>query len=272
MISVGQQFPQFFGTDGLALDGAQIWIGAANTNPETNQIDVFFDIGLTIPAGQPLTTSGGFVVNGSGAAQNIYIDANNCSMTVRTAAGVLVSTTPVYTPRFASESFTFGTITVNDGILPDAAGGASIGTNALAFSDIVAQAMRTKALTLYSTTQPAAPGDMNKLTQRSMPLCIVEQTATGGTAAWVNGLNVNTAGSSRLGAGSYEVAFTVPLPAQYFPVATVVDPGTLDVGIHVDNRTANRMLVKTTVAGVATNLPFVVVVLGNPAIADPIVV
>ena len=59
-ISVNQPFPIFTDADGQPLDDAYIYIGAANQNPVSNPITVYWDSALTIPASQPIRTSGGY--------------------------------------------------------------------------------------------------------------------------------------------------------------------------------------------------------------------
>lgn len=76
---------------GLLLDGGYIWVGDAGTDPEIvgNQLDLFYDKALTIPAAQPLRTLGGVIVNGINLGKVYFADAD-FSMTVRDADSNLV--------------------------------------------------------------------------------------------------------------------------------------------------------------------------------------
>jgi hypothetical protein len=88
MIAANSPFPQFFDANGLPLDAGKIYIGAANLDPRTNPVSVFWDYAGTIPAAQPLATDGGYVVrNGSPAL--FYVSGNH-SLAAYTSANVLV--------------------------------------------------------------------------------------------------------------------------------------------------------------------------------------
>src|SRR6478752_4602386 len=73
---------------GVGLEGGYVYFGTANTNPVTlaNRIAIFSDAACTIGLTQPLRTSGGFVVDGSGAPANIYVaGTTDFSMAVQDA-------------------------------------------------------------------------------------------------------------------------------------------------------------------------------------------
>ena len=59
---VTEPYPAYFNASGLPLDQGYIYIGQQNTNPMilANQIPVFWDSALSIPAAQPIRTSAGF--------------------------------------------------------------------------------------------------------------------------------------------------------------------------------------------------------------------
>ena len=61
-LSVNPPYPIFSEADGLPLENGYIWIGAANLDPQTNPINVYWDSALTIPAAQPIRTLNGYVV------------------------------------------------------------------------------------------------------------------------------------------------------------------------------------------------------------------
>jgi hypothetical protein len=108
-------YPIFTDRDGKPLDAGYLYFGAAGLNPETNPIQVYYDINMTQPAAQPLRTSNGYVMrNGSPAL--IYANAQ-FSVTVRDKAGQLV----IYSP-------------VGFGVAP---GSAAVGGSALIYDDFI---------------------------------------------------------------------------------------------------------------------------------------
>ncbi len=61
-VSVNPPYPIFSEADGQPLENGYIWIGAANLDPQTNPINVYWDAALTITAAQPIRTLNGYVV------------------------------------------------------------------------------------------------------------------------------------------------------------------------------------------------------------------
>jgi hypothetical protein len=61
-VSVNPPYPIFSEADGQPLENGYIWIGAANLDPQTNPINVYWDATLTITAAQPIRTLNGYVV------------------------------------------------------------------------------------------------------------------------------------------------------------------------------------------------------------------
>lgn len=88
-ISVMPPFPIFNDTSGLPLQSGFVYVGVAGMNAEANPIPVFWDSALTIPALQPLRTSGGYVSR-NGSPAEIYADAVNCSLLVKNKNNALV--------------------------------------------------------------------------------------------------------------------------------------------------------------------------------------
>jgi hypothetical protein len=74
-------YPSYFDVDGSPLEDGYIYFGAANQNPETNPITVYWDSAYTQPALQPIRTSGGFTYR-AGTPANIYV-STDFSITVR---------------------------------------------------------------------------------------------------------------------------------------------------------------------------------------------
>ena len=59
-LSIKPPYPAFAGADGLPLENGYIWVGTVNLNPQVNQIAVYWDSALTIPAAQPIRTLNGY--------------------------------------------------------------------------------------------------------------------------------------------------------------------------------------------------------------------
>jgi len=89
-VKITQKYELFKDVDGDPLENGYIYIGTAGLNPETSPITVYFDEALTLPASQPLRTSGGYVQN-AGTPANIYIDSDY-SITVRNKNETLIYT------------------------------------------------------------------------------------------------------------------------------------------------------------------------------------
>ena len=98
-LQITSPFPQFFDIDGSPLDGGYIYIGAENDNPESNQVQVYWDFAQTIPAAQPLRTVNGYIAR-NGTPASVFVDANSYSCTARNSSRELV----VYSPSVAVSS------------------------------------------------------------------------------------------------------------------------------------------------------------------------
>lgn len=130
-------YPIFTDRDGTPLDAGYLYFGTAGLNPETNPIQVYYDVNLTQPAAQPLRTSNGYVMrNGSPAL--IYANAQ-FSVTVRDKASQLV----IYSP-------------VGFGVAP---GSAAAGGSALIYDDFIGDGV-TVNYTLTGAVLVAAAADV----------------------------------------------------------------------------------------------------------------
>jgi hypothetical protein len=80
---VKPSFPTFFDRDGSPLENGYIFIGIENQNPEvrTSRQQAYWDIGLTIPAAQPIRTIGGYASR-NGSPGQLFTDDKH-SLTVR---------------------------------------------------------------------------------------------------------------------------------------------------------------------------------------------
>lgn len=87
--------PLFLDGRGALLDAGYIYVGDVGTDPEVgaNQLAVFWDKALTIPAVQPLRTLGGVIVNGMNIGQPYFAEVDFAT-TIRDADGQLVGYFP----------------------------------------------------------------------------------------------------------------------------------------------------------------------------------
>lgn len=81
-VQVFQPFEIFYDINGKPVDDGFIWVGQPNLDPETNQIGVFFDEALTIPATQPIRTRNGFPAN-AGVQAQIFVSETTFSITIK---------------------------------------------------------------------------------------------------------------------------------------------------------------------------------------------
>ena len=92
-LSIQVPYPVFYDRDGQPLDNGNIYIGVANLDPVTNPLQVYYDESLTITASQPLVTSGGYVYR-NGTPTQLYVNANDFSITVNDSKDLLVYSFP----------------------------------------------------------------------------------------------------------------------------------------------------------------------------------
>lgn len=101
MQKVTNPVPFFYDASGRPLTGGYIYVGVVNEDPETDPIDLFWDLDGEFPAAQPLRTIGGQIVNGTNPS-DVFFDADDFSMRVRDNNGVQVFYSPsVYGPTDA---------------------------------------------------------------------------------------------------------------------------------------------------------------------------
>ena len=91
-IQVNQPYDQFFETDGSPLDNGYIYIGTTGLNPVTNPISVYWDVGLTIPATQPLRTMNGYIVR-NGTPARPFVSPDDYSMLLKSSDGTTIWST-----------------------------------------------------------------------------------------------------------------------------------------------------------------------------------
>lgn len=98
-LSIQPTYPIFTETDGQPLEDGYIWIGQTNLDPQANPINVYFDAALTIPAGQPIRTLGGYPSN-SGTPARLYVNSDY-SIRVMNKNGSTVYSAPSATERYS---------------------------------------------------------------------------------------------------------------------------------------------------------------------------
>lgn len=91
MSRLSNPIPLWLDARGVLLDAGKIYVGEANTDPQTNPLDLFADAALTIPVAQPLRTQGGAVVNGVGNQLQVYLAETDWSIRVLDADDLLIT-------------------------------------------------------------------------------------------------------------------------------------------------------------------------------------
>jgi hypothetical protein len=97
-LSIQPVYPIFTDIDGQPLEAGYVWIGQANLDPQVNPINAFWDAALTIPAGQPIRTLGGYPSN-SGTPARLYVNSDY-SIRVMNKNGSTVYSAPTATERY----------------------------------------------------------------------------------------------------------------------------------------------------------------------------
>lgn len=86
-VSIFPPYPAFADLAGKPLENGYIWIGTANLDPQVNPIPVYWDVALTIPAVQPIRTSGGYASR-SGTPSQFFIASSTYSIRVQDKNGI----------------------------------------------------------------------------------------------------------------------------------------------------------------------------------------
>lgn len=87
--SASNPYPQILNLQGTGLNDGDVYFGVAGQDPVTNPITVYWDAGGTIPAAQPIPTSGGYLYR-SGTPANVYINNQPYSIKVLDKNGAQV--------------------------------------------------------------------------------------------------------------------------------------------------------------------------------------
>lgn len=115
-LCVQNQFKIFNDINGKPLDEGYVWIGAANQNPVTSPISVFWDEGLTVAATQPIRTRGGYPLNGSSIG-NLYTATDYSIRVTNKNGSVLYNVASVSLGSISVKDFG----AVGDGVTDDTA-------------------------------------------------------------------------------------------------------------------------------------------------------
>jgi hypothetical protein len=102
-LSIQPTYPIFTDIDGQPLENGYIWIGAANLDPQTNPINVYWDAALTIQAVQPIRTLAGYPSR-SGTPARLYVNSDY-SIRVQNRNGSMVYSAPTATERYSEVVF-----------------------------------------------------------------------------------------------------------------------------------------------------------------------
>jgi hypothetical protein len=232
-------YPVFVGRDGVALDGAKIYIGNPNTDPVLSPKTVYFDPALSVTAPQPLRTSGGLLYR-NGSPTSVYV-VGDYSIRITDANNQLIYSAPSAQLRITTEGDVTipsgtsliveigGSVDMADGSALNLGDGAGAGVDVNVASTTRVSGNWTPDVNgrdlgnsgqrwdLFADTidvgndeQPSAlNGDIGSLNRRTMTLAMARQTSSTATAATTNIYNVSSI--TRAAIGTYDVALTVPV-------------------------------------------------------------
>ena len=102
MTKLTNPVPLFLDGRGNPMDGGYLYVGAANSDPQVNPIQVYWDAAFSIPAQQPLRTVGGLIVNGY-TPSSVYFPDSDYALRVLDPTMALVS----YSPSLFAAGSTF---------------------------------------------------------------------------------------------------------------------------------------------------------------------
>lgn len=104
--SVQPPYEIFTDIDGQPLEDGYIWLGTAGLPAISNPITAYWNAALTVPATQPIRTTGGYPMN-AGVPGRIYIAASDYSILVQNKNGSSVYSSLNATERYSSALVTF---------------------------------------------------------------------------------------------------------------------------------------------------------------------
>jgi hypothetical protein len=103
--SIQTPFPLFTDIDGQPLEQGQVWLGVSGLAPISNPITAYWDAALTQVVTQPVTTRGGYPMNGSSVGR-LYVNSDY-SILIRNRNGYEVLSASSALERLDSSLITF---------------------------------------------------------------------------------------------------------------------------------------------------------------------
>jgi hypothetical protein len=181
-LSIQPPYPIITGADGQPLEDGYIWIGAANLNPQTNPVAVYWDAALSQPAGQPVRTRGGYPVN-AGTPARLYV-GSDYSILVQNKNGSTVYSAPSATERYGN-IISFADIT------------GTLGSDRVTFlqagSGAVTRTAQSKMRDVVSVKDFGAVGDGLADDTLAIQAAVTALSANGGTLFFPQGTYKTTA-------------------------------------------------------------------------------
>jgi len=140
-----QPITQYYDLSGGALEAGYIYIGAANSDPETTPIDIFWDAAGLVPASQPVRTIAGYPAR-SGSPAPIYVNVTEYSVRWKESDGTLVAYIPsVPVPVVTTSAFGISLVTAANAEAARVLLELVIGTDVQAFDADIATEVATEA-------------------------------------------------------------------------------------------------------------------------------
>lgn len=99
--SINSPYPIFTDVDGNPLESGYIYIGQPNENPQSVPKSVYWDAAMSVPAAQPIRTSGGYPVR-NGTPARLYVDGDY-SITVRNKNSSFIYSAAQSTERISGD-------------------------------------------------------------------------------------------------------------------------------------------------------------------------
>jgi len=97
IIQVLPPFPIFTELDGQPLEDGYIYVGEPNLDPQVNPKAIYWDSNLSLPAGQPVRTLGGYPVN-TGTPAKFYVNGDYSIRVLNKNGAALYSSPSVFVP------------------------------------------------------------------------------------------------------------------------------------------------------------------------------
>ena len=181
-LSIKPSYPTYFGTDGLPIENGYIYIGTAGLAAITNQISIYWDSALSVPATQPVRTIGGYPSR-SGAPGMLYMNGTDYSILVADKNNVDVYSALNVTEASAGATANTAAIAVNTAAI--AVNTAAIATNVtnIGLNTSKLAGIEAGADVTDSTNVDAAGAVMNSDTTTAAMSFVIDEDAMGSDSA-----------------------------------------------------------------------------------------